>query len=573
MKQRSFGFCASLPLRVFAIRSPFRSSLSQSSIGTKALPPPSWCLVGVFAMGSPWRVEFVSDLNQNEDSSRTFPRGRCRAFAMGSPVLGHVAYFCVLDRNEGFFHPSTLVASRWGHPTGRVWFFSHLIETKSSLDIWSVFLQDGVTLFGSASNDLISSEGMTTVGLLGEFFRPVLGVSFCHPLVGRSALKRGGFHIQLSSLLARTLCIPLANEGVGLCPSSSGPVAARPPLAFRSASAASRWFFSPGRFMRWSSTHGGSLAALPEVGLLSMGCWRKIRVPQILCLTPLPGVRSRLLFLAKRYGRCSRQHPFPIAGIPLRRRARVCPSLPLKDCNSVLEAFLFWSTGTSRSPKLLRCPRNFLSSGGPFQFCHPSWVVSLVLQNLIGAEWSSSGLMKCVFLIWKRFTSWPLPRLGALGVPCYVFSWLSPRAGVGCPLLSSRALWRRLWPLPCSSVCGFHCTGPTNARQSQWETVISCAGGQVFPGPLGLRIVSDASGSFLPQGVAWRSYRRSLSPSGSGCRCHGCAGSRSRNGLFCVPWARCARAVAPSLLWEELAVILVDGRGCGSRAHPCEATT
>ena len=41
---------------------------------------------------------------------------------------------------------------------------------------------------------------------------------------------------------------------------------------------------------------------------------------------------------------------------------------------------------------------------------------------------------------------------------------------------------------------------------------------------------------------------------------------------FCVPWARCARAVAPYLLCEELAVILVDGCGCGSRAHPCEAT-
>ena len=50
---------------------PSGSSLSQSSIGTKSLPPPSWCLVGVFAMGS--------------------------------PVSGQVALFCALDRNEGFF--------------------------------------------------------------------------------------------------------------------------------------------------------------------------------------------------------------------------------------------------------------------------------------------------------------------------------------------------------------------------------------------------------------------------------------------------------------------------------------
>ena len=79
---------------------------------------------------------------------------------------------------------------------------------------------------------------------------------------------------------------------------------------------------------------------------------------------------------------------------------------------------------------------------------------------------------------------------------------LFPVAGVGCPLLLSRALRRRLRPLPCSSVCGLHCPGSTNARQSQWETVISCAGGHVFPGPLGLRIVSDASRSFLPQVIA-----------------------------------------------------------------------
>ena len=107
--------------------------------------------------------------------------------------------------------PLSLVALRWGHPAGLVWFFSHSIETKSSLDIWSVFLQDGVTLFGSESNVLISSEGITTVGLLGAFFKPVLrvGFFFCHPLVGQSALKRGGFHIPLSSLLARTLCVSL----------------------------------------------------------------------------------------------------------------------------------------------------------------------------------------------------------------------------------------------------------------------------------------------------------------------------------------------------------------------------
>ena len=53
---------------------------------------------------------------------------------------------------------------------------------------------------------------------------------------------------------------------------------------------------------------------------------------------------------------------------------------------------------------------------------------------------------------------------------------------------------------------------------------------------------------------------------------HGGAGSLSRNGLFCVPWARCTRAVAQCLLCEELAVILVIGGGCGVSAHSCEAS-
>ena len=160
------------------------------------------------------------------------------------------------------------------------------------------------------------------------------------------------------------------------------------------------------------------------------------------------------------------------------------------------------------------------------------WFFSTYL-GLLGAP---PDIRSAFFCFGIRSSSWPLPRLGSLGfsMMCF-FLALFPGAGMGCPLLSSRVLWRRLRPLPCSSVCGLHCTGPTNARQSQWESVISCAGGQVLPGPLGLRIVSNAYGSLLPQGVTGRGYRRPLSPSSSRCRCHGCAGSRSRNGLFRVP--------------------------------------
>ena len=82
---------------------------------------------------------------------------------------------------------------------------------------------------------------------------------------------------------------------------------------------------------------------------------------------------------------------------------------------------------------------------------------------------------------------------------------LFPGAEVSCPLLSSQGLWRRLRPLPCSSVCGLHCTGPTNARQLQWETVISCAGGQVFLVRLGdassaMRAVHVAAGCSMKEG-------------------------------------------------------------------------
>ena len=124
LKRSSFGFSAS----VFALSlrdgvTLFGSSLSQSSIGTKALPPPSWCLVGVFAMGSPCRVGVVPDLDRNEDFLRTFPGGWCLAFAMGSPISGRVALFCALDRNEGFFHSSILSCFAMGSPCGSsVWF-------------------------------------------------------------------------------------------------------------------------------------------------------------------------------------------------------------------------------------------------------------------------------------------------------------------------------------------------------------------------------------------------------------------------------------------------------------------
>ena len=132
LKRRSFGISA-LGFRVKSSRwgHPSGSSLSQSSIGTKSLSPPSWCLVGVFAMGSPCRVRVVSDLDRNEDSLRTFPSGWCLAFAMGSPISGRVALFCALDRNEGFFRSSILSCFAMGSPYGSCVFFRTLDRNEA----------------------------------------------------------------------------------------------------------------------------------------------------------------------------------------------------------------------------------------------------------------------------------------------------------------------------------------------------------------------------------------------------------------------------------------------------------
>ena len=97
--------------------------------------------------------------------------------------------------------------------------------------LWSVFLQDGLTPVGSGSDDLISNEGITTVGFLGAFFpaRP-RGVSVSS--FGRAVCSEAGWvpHSVVFASGEGSVCIPLANEGVGLGPSSSGPVASRPPL-------------------------------------------------------------------------------------------------------------------------------------------------------------------------------------------------------------------------------------------------------------------------------------------------------------------------------------------------------
>ena len=185
---------------------PSGSSLSQSSIRTTALTTPSWCLVGAFAMRSPLRVEFFSNLDGNEDSSASSLGFDAKPSRWGHPyrVMLHISAHSIGTKASSIH--LFYVVSRWGHPLGRLWFSSHSIESKSSLDSWLVFLQDGV---------ILSGQILAICSRLKEL--PQLG-----------SWERGD----------DSVCIPLANEGVGLGPSSSsGPVASHPPLASRSASA------------------------------------------------------------------------------------------------------------------------------------------------------------------------------------------------------------------------------------------------------------------------------------------------------------------------------------------------
>ena len=150
LKRSSFGFSAS-SFRSKSSRwgHPSGSSLSQSSIGTKALPPPSFCMVRVFAMGSPCRVGVC-------------PRSRSERRLFGAPSLvvgvlpsrwGHPFWvgwrFSApsIGTKASSIHLS-IVASRWGHPAGRVCGFPHSIVTKPALVSCLVFLQDGVPLSG-----------------------------------------------------------------------------------------------------------------------------------------------------------------------------------------------------------------------------------------------------------------------------------------------------------------------------------------------------------------------------------------------------------------------------------------
>ena len=169
-------------------------------------------------MRSPLRVESFSGLDRNEDSSRTFPSVLVPGLRDEVTLIGSRCVF-LRTRSKRRLVPSTYPRLLCDGVTLRVecGLSSHSIETKFSLDSWSIFLQDGVTLCGSGSRNLISSEGIPRVGLMGAFFpgRPL--DESRHPLIDRYALRPGS--VLPSGVFASCVdlvCTPLANTGVGL---------------------------------------------------------------------------------------------------------------------------------------------------------------------------------------------------------------------------------------------------------------------------------------------------------------------------------------------------------------------
>ena len=132
-------------------------------------------------MGSPFRVGSVSVLDRIEGSCSTFlvcasslrdgvtlsGRGLFQISIETKTCLAHLPLWLVSGLRDGvthfgssgsFMRPRSerrlppfiypYVASRWGHPAGRVCGFPHSIVTKLSLVSCLVFLQDEVTLPG-----------------------------------------------------------------------------------------------------------------------------------------------------------------------------------------------------------------------------------------------------------------------------------------------------------------------------------------------------------------------------------------------------------------------------------------
>ena len=160
-------------------------------------------------MRSPLRVEFFSDLDRNEDSSASSLGFGAKPSRWGHPYRVVLRMSAHSIGTKAYSIHLSFVASRWGHPLGRVWCSSHSIESKSSLDSWLVFLQDGVTLSGQILAIWSRLKELPQLGSWERVSSPSSGWVFV--ILGSAGLpwSRGEFHIQLSSLLVMTLYVSL----------------------------------------------------------------------------------------------------------------------------------------------------------------------------------------------------------------------------------------------------------------------------------------------------------------------------------------------------------------------------
>ena len=145
----------------------------------------------------------------------------------------------------------------------------------------------------------------------------------------------------------------------------------------------------------------------------------------------------------------------------------------------------------SYAARVSSCGTGVLSSLSPFRGC---------LSGSSELGWGSVELLRPSDV--RAFFLFALFILASASTRHFGYSMLgffsgSPsESGVGCPLLSSRFCDVVLRTLPCSSVGGLHCTGPTNARQIAMGECYILWGRSGLPGPLGRRIVSGACRSY-----------------------------------------------------------------------------
>ena len=256
------------------------------------------------------------------------------------------------------------------------------------------------------------------------------------------------------------VCGTLTDGEVGLGPSSFRPVAVRPRLGLG-------LLRRPGGCCRSSAR---CLAGFSSLGWLAGCCPGSLPfcVEQLVSLqgasgsTPLFFREKGRVFLrlAWRYGRCFWRRPFPYPWC-----------FPDAGGNVSVSTFIGWFAILEVIVLKSRVSR-FSWSLTLLAWCLEFWVPYPVAPLPRVALWffsSLCGARRAPPDIWPRASvslfafdlllAWSL-RLW--GDPCLGVQWLSFRVRLLCPLL--RRVDVALQDLPCSSVGGFHCLGPVNAR-------------------------------------------------------------------------------------------------------------